>query len=262
MTASYSLTEKQRQLLAWFVQEVRKKRLSEEFLVIWANSQGVLPHYKGEWPPITKGALDALAAAGLIISTPSFKTETTQSGGISRPRVTSKEREYNRRCTLTQESYDAVDSNFAAPDTTFVTHLTPLADVTNLDPEIKSRCLPILGAGSADPKLWDSAVRTAGVILEERLRDIGRIENGSLIGLALVNKIFGAGGTLSNILGSEAKRQSYRDLYAGAVGTLRNPFAHRLIDPEPEDGGALILFVNLLLRMLEDLRREEGKHHE
>jgi hypothetical protein len=43
-------------------------------------------------------------------------------------------------------------------------------------------------------------------------------------------------------------------LYAGVVGAFRNRYAHRLIDPLPEDGGAFIVFVNLLLKMLEDLR--------
>ena len=67
-----------------------------------------------------------------------------------------------RHCTLTGKAYEAVDSNFAAPDTCFGRHRTPLADITTLDSELKDRCLPMLGAGAADPKLWDSAVRTAG----------------------------------------------------------------------------------------------------
>jgi len=28
------------------------------------------------------------------------------------------------------------------------------------------------------------------------------------------------------------------------------------VDPSPEDGGAFVMFVNLLLKMLEDLRRK------
>jgi hypothetical protein len=43
-------------------------------------------------------------------------------------------------------------------------------------------------------------------------------------------------------------------LYAGTIGAFRNPSAHRLIDPTPEEGGAFIVFVNLLLKKLEDLR--------
>jgi len=189
--------------------------------------------------------LDALAAADLLICTPNYKT-TTPTIGKTRPRVTYRQQEINRRCTLTGKAYEAVDSDFAAPDTSFVRHLAPLADLTNLDGEIKTRCLPILGAGSADPKLWDSAVRTAAVILEERLRDIGGITDPSRVGQNLVNDVFGNNGTLAYKFPLDAERQGYRDIYAGVVGTFRNRYAHRLIDPTPEDGGAAIVFVNLL----------------
>ena len=56
--------------------------------------------------------------------------------------------------------------------------------------------MPILGAGAADPKLWDSAVRAAGVILEERLRDVGNIADRARVGRDLVNDVFGDRGTL------------------------------------------------------------------
>jgi hypothetical protein len=147
-----------------------------------------------------------------------------------------------------------VDTNFSAPDTSFLKHLTPLADITNLDEQLKQRCLPILGAGSADPKLWDSAVRTAGVILEDRLRDVGGISDSNCVGRVLVNNIFGQNGTLASRFTISSERDGYRELYAGIVGAFRNPYAHRLVDPNPEDGGAFIIFVNLLLKMLDDLR--------
>jgi hypothetical protein len=34
---------------------------------------------------------------------------------------------------------------------------------------------------------------------------------------------------------------------------FRNHYAHRLIDPKPEEGGAIIVFIDLLLKMLDDL---------
>jgi Protein of unknown function (Hypoth_ymh) len=143
---------------------------------------------------------------------------------------------------------------FSAPDTSFVRHVTPLADLTNFDDTLKRRCLPMLGAGGADPTLWDSAVRTAGVVLEDRLRDVGKILDPNIVGRDLVNRIFGQSGTLANKFTSSAERDGYRDLFAGVVGVIRNPSAHRLIDPTPEDGGATLVFVNLLLKKLELLR--------
>jgi hypothetical protein len=237
----YNLTEPQKDLLRKLVQEVRVGNLPEEFWVYWLEEvpEGMFLEYKGEHlPPVTEGALDALAHSDLILSEPQYR----QHG------------ESTRKYTLTGNAFAAVDSEFDAPDTSFVTQLTPLADITNLDDELKERCVLTLQVGSTNPKMWDMAVRTAVVILEERLRDVGGISD-EIIGQALVNKAFGDKGVLANAIGSKPKQQGYRDIYAGVVGVFRNRYAHRLVDPTPEDGGAFIVFVNLLLKMLEELRQ-------
>jgi len=247
----YNLTDSQKDLLRWLVQQVRNGNLPEEFLIIWVrDNKVIIPDFKGgsnvDIPNLTKGAIDALTTAGLILCDVSYETKVTSSGAYQRER--------NRRCTLLGKADEAIDTDFSAPDTSFIKHLTPLADITNLDSEIKQRCLPILGAGSADPKLWDSVVRTAGVLLEERLRTVGGIVDTGRIGRDLVNDVFGNKGTLAAKIPNDSERQGYRDMYAGIVGVFRNPYAHRLVDPMPEDGGAFVVFVNLLLKMLDDLR--------
>lgn len=233
----YNLTNSQKDLLRWFVQQVNQRHLSEEFIIFWLLQGPSISGYSGSTekllPEIKKGAIQALQAEGLL-----------QCEALGN----------DLRCTLTGKAYEAIDTNFNAPDTSFVKHLTPLADITNLDEQLKQRCLPILGAGSAEPKLWDSAVRTVGVILEERLRDVGGISDANCVGLALVNNAFSKNGTLASKFSVDAERQGYRDMYAGIVGAFRNPSAHRLVDPTPEEGGAFIVFVNLLLKKLEDLR--------
>jgi hypothetical protein len=249
------LTENQKDLARWFVKQVSGGDLSEEFVISWISEERVeIGGFRGKPPAISKGMLDALAAAELLICIPEYQTSDYKLESIHGPVTQRKQLELRRRCVLTGKAFKAVNSNFATPDTSFVTHLTPLADVTNLDNEIKTRCLPILGAGSADPRLWDSAVRTAGVILEERLHTVGGIADSGRVGRELVNDVFGKQGTLVTKFPQDSERQGYRDLYAGVVGALRNPYAHRLVDPTPEDGGATIIFVNLLLKMLEDLR--------
>jgi hypothetical protein len=237
----YNLTPSQKELISTIVRLIREGKLTENFTVLRDGEGGVFvqkPREKTGFRFSNTGtqAFDVLSRAQLLIV------------NVVHPRFGVMD------CTLTGEAYTTVDSNFAAPDTSFIKHLTPLAEVTNLDGSLKSRCLPILGAGAADPALWDSAVRTAGVILEERLRDVGGINDRNLIGRELVNKVFGATGTLANKFSVPAEREGYRDLFAGVVGVFRNPSAHRLIDPTPEEGGATIVFVNLLLRKLEALR--------
>lgn len=251
----YDLTESRQELASWMVGAVRDGRMNEEFVVAWISGVGVIVGVQGEHPEITKGALDALAAAGLIVSDTNFETKTSTSGG-KRSKVTQTQRERSRRCTLTGKAFAAVDSGFDVPDTSFVRHLTPLAEETNLDAELTQRCLPMLGAGSADPALWDSAARVALVVLEERLRRVAGITDPNRTGRDLVNDVFGDRGAMAGRFESGSERSGYRDLYAGVVGVFRNRYAHRLVDPTPEDGGALIVFVNLLLKMTNDLEQE------
>jgi hypothetical protein len=157
-------------------------------------------------------------------------------------------------CTLTDEIYKAVDNDFNSPDTSFIDYLTPLANPSGFDKELARRCFPILTTGGSNPDSWDTAVRNAGVVLEERLHIIGSITDQTKIGRDLVNAVFGKNGTLASKFSVDPEREGYRELYSGIVGAFRNPSAHRFIDHSPEEGGALILFVNLLLKKLEDLR--------
>jgi len=248
----YNLTNSHKDLVKWLVRTVRQRKLTEEFVIYWDYSftstfrKIAISNYSGseeELPEITKGALDSLKENELIWCEISYASRREGS-----------QHESSRRCTLTGRAYEAVDTDFNAPDTSFIKYLTPLADIGGFDEQLKQRCLPILGAGSADPMLWDSAVRTAGVILEERLRDVGSISDPNRTGRDLVNDVFGKSGTLASKFTVSSERDGYRDLYAGIVGAFRNPSAHRLIDPSPEEGGAFIVFVNLLLKKLEAMR--------
>lgn len=249
----YNLTDNQKDFLRWIVQQVRDGNLSEEFIVVWEMGVGSILGISTkatDAPKVTEGILDNLKENRLILCKPKFSTFNQPSFlGVGPAQL-----ETSRHCTITGKAYEAVDSDFSAPDISFIEYLTPLSDISDLDEEIKNRCLPILGAGSANPKLWDSAVRAAGVILEERLREIGGIVDNNRVGQNLVNDVFGNAGTLISKFSVDSERQGYRDLYAGIFGTFRNPNSHHFVDPSPEDGGVVLVFINLLLKMLEDLR--------
>jgi hypothetical protein len=75
---AYNLTDPQKDLLRWMVQENRAGRLPDEFHVHWPEEIGgiILEHQvQGNHPEITAGALDALEATGLLIGTPSIQTQ-------------------------------------------------------------------------------------------------------------------------------------------------------------------------------------------
>lgn len=249
---TYNLTENQKEVATWLVDQNQNHGLEEEFHVYWRRREAEIMDHPSTHPNLTKGTLNALQNDNLIYGVPNLESSSSEFAG----KIKTSEIERSRLCTLLARIFEAVDSDFDEPDTSFLVHLSPLADVSNLDDELKTRCLPILGAGSADPKLWDSAVRTAGVILEERLRDVGGITDTERIGRQLVNDIFGDKGVLSSKFANDSERQGYRDLYSGITGTFRNPSAHGLMDPAPEDGGAFIVFVNVLMKMLDDLSVE------
>jgi len=63
----YNLTDSQKELLRWLVQQIRDSRLAEEFYVLWAQQRGEICDFPGDHPEITRGMLDALADAGLIL---------------------------------------------------------------------------------------------------------------------------------------------------------------------------------------------------
>jgi len=239
----YNLTDTQKQLLKDIVANVESGELGEEFQI--------MKHFNNESEEFETFLLGPDKAIAFQNATESGLTALEKNQLLF---CLSKENSKSPKYSLTGEAYIAVKTNFNAPDTSFIQYLTPMANIDGFDEGLKKRCLPILAAGGSDPALWDSAVRTAGVILEERLRDVGSISDHSLTGQGLVNALFSKNGTLVSKFTVDAERQGYRDLYAGIVGTFRNPSAHKLIDPSPEDGGALIVFVNLLLKKLEELR--------
>lgn len=96
----YNLTPRQKDLLRCFVQQVNQGYLSEEFIICWTFEGSSIPDYSGEEPlleEINKGAIQALTEEGLLRSQYIGKSQL--------------------RCTLTGKAYEAVDTNFNAPDT-------------------------------------------------------------------------------------------------------------------------------------------------
>jgi hypothetical protein len=132
---SYNLTENQKGLARWIVQQVRDGKLQEDFLVIWTQPEiggpgselahGIIAECPGH-PEITSGLLDALAQAGLLLCKPNHQGTTEQFvktvyGG---PTTTHREYEINRTCTLRARAYEAVDSDFEPLPAQFDTQVT------------------------------------------------------------------------------------------------------------------------------------------
>ena len=88
------LTDNQKKIITWIVQEIRNQNLREEFFVVFTFNGVMISDYQGKLQlDISKGALEALDKADLII----FKRLSRRS-------------EY--KCIVLGKAYEAVDGNF------------------------------------------------------------------------------------------------------------------------------------------------------
>jgi uncharacterized protein (TIGR02391 family) len=114
-----------------------------------------------------------------------------------------------------------------------------------LDEELIHRCGHLIHMGS-----FDEAVRSAFILLEERLRQA--VNEEGMTGTVLANHAFNSkSGPLAKLLGhTPSEREGLRELYSGAFKLFRNPTAHSVVGYTPAEGKAIIGLVDLLLKML------------
>lgn len=117
-------------------------------------------------------------------------------------------------------------------------------DSSVLDDELATRVLDEYEDGH-----YQSALRTAFVVLEERVRDEGGFRQ-SDHGANLMTEAFRPEGPLS--MGkTEAEEEGTMLLYRSAIMALRNPASHRFVDEADKDYARDVIHtVNLLLRVM------------
>lgn len=112
--------------------------------------------------------------------------------------------------------------------------------------ELVRRCGPLIHLGR-----FDEAVRSAFVLLEERLRKA--VGEGGMTGTQLANYAFNPekGPLAKHLAHTPAEREGLRELYSGAFKLFRNPTAHGVVGYSPAEGRAIIGLVDLMLKMLQ-----------
>lgn len=125
-----------------------------------------------------------------------------------------------------------------------------LESEANMDDELLRRCANLLHLGA-----HDEAVRSAFVLLEERLREM--LGEESMTGSNLANAAFNTkdGPVAKHLAKNMSEREGLRELYSGAFKVFRNPSAHSAVGYSSSDGKEIVALVNLLLRILK--RAEE-----
>jgi len=87
--------------------------------------------------------------------------------------------------------------------------------------------------------------------VEIRVRELSGAE-ASLLGVKLMRKSFGDGGKLADSELDPGERIGIMELFAGAIGTFKNPPSHRQVDyADPTEASEVVLLADLLMRLLD-----------
>ena len=96
--------------------------------------------------------------------------------------------------------------------------------------------------------------------VEIRVREISGSDS-SLLGVKLMRKSFGDNGELADPTLDPGERVGIMELFAGAIGTFKNPPSHRQVDyADPTEASEVVLLADLLMRLLDRFERRVSTH--
>ena len=94
--------------------------------------------------------------------------------------------------------------------------------------------------------------------VEIRVRELAGAAESS-IGVDLMKNAFKSGGPLADKNLDSGERDATMALFWGAIGVFKNPTSHRQVDyKDPTQAAEIVLFADLLLRILDDVERRIG----
>ncbi len=115
-----------------------------------------------------------------------------------------------------------------------------------LDPDLTTDAMPSFRRGA-----YSTAVLAAYRRVEHRVRQTAGLGRG-VTGRDVMFAAFNPGGPLADPALETSENQGRAQLFAGAIMAIRNEQGHHVVDiDDPQEAAELILFANLLLRILE-----------
>ncbi len=113
----YELTGDEKLLVTWMVNANQRGELEKRFRVLWLLGGGTIEEYNGsgEIPQLLPDNLDSLEEEGLLRCRRNTQTKTSTHGS-KKPKITEREVEVSRGCTITEEAQKAVESGFVKPN--------------------------------------------------------------------------------------------------------------------------------------------------
>jgi uncharacterized protein (TIGR02391 family) len=116
----------------------------------------------------------------------------------------------------------------------------------DLHPSLREKVRPQFLMGE-----YEMAALAAMKAVEVRVREMAGASD-SLIGTKLMNNAFGDGGPLCDASLDPEERNARRELFAGAIGTIKNPTSHREVRyDDPTEASEAILLADPLMRILD-----------
>jgi uncharacterized protein (TIGR02391 family) len=117
----------------------------------------------------------------------------------------------------------------------------------NLHATLESKVRPIYSLGD-----YETAAFAAMKAIEVRVRTLSG-ESDSAVGVKLMRNAFKKdGGKLADVDADPGEQVATMELFAGAIGTFKNPASHRTIDyTDPTEAAELVLLADLLMRLLD-----------
>jgi uncharacterized protein (TIGR02391 family) len=117
----------------------------------------------------------------------------------------------------------------------------------NLHRQLESKVRPIFALGD-----YETAAFAAMKAVEVRVRDLSAGSD-SLVGVKLMRAAFKPeAGPLADAEADGGEQVATMELFAGAIGTIKNPVSHRSVDYEdPTEAAEAVLLADLLMRLLD-----------
>jgi uncharacterized protein (TIGR02391 family) len=116
-----------------------------------------------------------------------------------------------------------------------------------LHPRLAGKVRPIFLLGD-----YETAAFKAMKEVEVRVRELSALPK-ELVGVSLMRQAFNIdGGPLTNTSHEKGERQARSDLFAGALGSFKNPTSHRTVTyQDPIEASEVVLLADLLMRILD-----------
>lgn len=127
----------------------------------------------------------------------------------------------------------------------------------SLHSALESKVRPIFLLGD-----YETAAFSAMKAVEVRVRDLADASDSDL-GVKLMHSSFKTGGPLTDAEAEGGEQVATMNLFAGAIGTFKNPASHRTVAyDDPTEAAETVLLADLLMRMLDRVeartRKETG----